>query len=361
MDRERRARPRGLQRLPEHHQPGHADLADQRRDARDVGGLHGQQRHQRHDVLLRRHGRRRLQQPVHRVKPGDRDPDGPPQQPTGLDLGASGAYVTFGDPAKLDLATFTIETWFKRTGAGVPNTTGAGGIAQFIPLVTHGGPEAEGSAVDANWLLGINDATDVLAADFEDTATGLNHPISGTTPLTNGVWYHAAATYDGTTWRLYLNGRLEATEAENATPRSDSTQHAGLGVMLNSSGSARQHRPVPGRARRDQGLERRTEPVADPIRDPPAPSDHVRPCRSMVDGRGERHHRRRRDPARRRRQRSSGAGTSWPAGAPFGVPTVDAGPNQDVTLPSNALLDGLALDDGQPSALTTTWTQISGP
>ena len=97
----------------------------------------------------------------------------------GLDLGASGAYVTFGDPAKLDLATFTIETWFKRTGAGVAGTTGTGGIPTFIPLVTHGGPQGDGSNIDANWLLGINDTGDVLAADFEDTATGLNHPISG--------------------------------------------------------------------------------------------------------------------------------------------------------------------------------------
>ena len=76
----------------------------------------------------------------------------------GLDLGATGVYVTFGDPGKLDLGTFTIETWFKRTGAGVANTTGTGGITQFIPLVTHGGPEADGSNVDANWLLGINTA-----------------------------------------------------------------------------------------------------------------------------------------------------------------------------------------------------------
>ena len=39
-----------------------------------------------------------------------------------LDLGSAGAYVTFGDPAKLDLAQFTIETWFKRTGTGVAST-----------------------------------------------------------------------------------------------------------------------------------------------------------------------------------------------------------------------------------------------
>ncbi len=37
-----------------------------------------------------------------------------------LDFGPSGAaaYVTFGTAAKLGLAQFTIETWFKRTGAG---------------------------------------------------------------------------------------------------------------------------------------------------------------------------------------------------------------------------------------------------
>ena len=81
--------------------------------------------------------------------------------------------MTFGDPAKLDLGQFTIETWFKRTGAGVAYQTsgGTGGIANAIPLVTHGASDADGSAIDANWMLVIDDATDVLAADFEDMAS----------------------------------------------------------------------------------------------------------------------------------------------------------------------------------------------
>ncbi len=59
--------------------------------------------------------------------------------------------------------------------------------------------------LDADWVLVINDTTEVIGVDFEDMRTGLNDPVSGV-PHVNDIWYHAAATYDGTTWRLYLNG-----------------------------------------------------------------------------------------------------------------------------------------------------------
>jgi hypothetical protein len=165
----------------------------------------------------------------------------PPPPPEALDFGSGTAYVTFGDPAALDLATFTIETWFKRTGAGTVSTTGSSGITNALPLVTHGAPEADGSNVDANWVLVIDDSSDVIAADFEDSASGLNHPVVGTTPIVNNTWYHAAATYDGTTWRLYLNGNLEATLAVNAAPRADTIQRAGLATMIESDGTTNGH------------------------------------------------------------------------------------------------------------------------
>jgi hypothetical protein len=158
---------------------------------------------------------------------------------SGLRLGTS-SYVTFGDPSKLDLAQFTIETWFKRTGTGVANTTGTGGI-DIVPLLTHGAPQAEGSNVDANWMLGINTAGNVIAADFEAIddpgTTGQNIPISGTTPITNNVWHHAAATFDGTTWAVYLDGNLEASSTPGVHPRSDSIQHVALGTMIESDGT----------------------------------------------------------------------------------------------------------------------------
>ena len=98
--------------------------------------------------------------------------------------------------------------------------------------------EAEGGTVDMNYFLGIRGTDNVLVADFEDTATGLNHPVAGTTAIpSDGVWRHAAATYDGTAWRLYLDGVLQAQLVVGAfTPQFNSIQHATLGTALNSTG-----------------------------------------------------------------------------------------------------------------------------
>ncbi len=156
----------------------------------------------------------------------------------GLRLGGTNAYVTFGSAPSLGASTFTIETWFRRDGAGLPTSTGAGGVARAIPLLTKGRAEADGSNVDMNYFLGIDSTSARLVADFEDMATGANHPVTGTTALTNGVWYHAAATFDGSTLRLFLNGVLEGSVSTSATPRYDSVQHAGLGTALNSAGVA---------------------------------------------------------------------------------------------------------------------------
>jgi hypothetical protein len=151
---------------------------------------------------------------------------------------ASSQRVTFGVAPGLGLSQFTLELWFMRQGTGVTTSTGTGGVTSAIPLVTKGRGEADGSNKDANWFLGIQSTDNRLAADFEDMATGLNHPVIGTTVIQNDVWYHAAATYDGTTWRLYLNGQLETTLAVNQTPRWDSIQHAGLATALTSTGVA---------------------------------------------------------------------------------------------------------------------------
>ena len=94
--------------------------------------------------------------------------------------------------------------------------------------------------VDINYFFGIHGADSTLCADFEEASSGaspsLNHPVCGTTPLSNGTWYHAAATYDGTPWFLYLNGVQEATLVVSRPANSVNTAPAALGTSIQSGG-----------------------------------------------------------------------------------------------------------------------------
>ncbi|MFC7337818.1 Ig-like domain-containing protein [Haloferula chungangensis] len=156
----------------------------------------------------------------------------PPAGSGGMYFNGVDDYVELGDPDALDLSTFTLETWFHRVGQGTP--TGTGGYS-VIPLVTKGRGESDQSNVDMNYFLGIDAETGVLVADFEDINLGTNIPIAGRTPVAMDEWQHAAVTYDGVEWRLYLNGNLEGVLAtDGLQPRFDSIQPGALGSALNS-------------------------------------------------------------------------------------------------------------------------------
>jgi hypothetical protein len=143
--------------------------------------------------------------------------------------------VSMGRAAELGLARFTVEAWVRRDGDGRAAGTGVGGLS-LVPIASKGRGESDGTNVDCNYAFGF--FGDVLGGDFEDMAEGDNHPVIGRTTVSRGEWHHVAATYDGTTWRLYLDGALDGESAARATPRADSIQHFGLGTMLNSTGVA---------------------------------------------------------------------------------------------------------------------------
>lgn len=175
---------------------------------------------------------------------------------SGIFLNGSTSYVTmgFGSAASsLNVSSFTIECRFIRTGPGVTASTGTGGITTALPLVAKGVGEGDGSNLDANYFLGIDNATGKLVADFEQQnatnngtayAAGQNFPVFGSTILQNGVFYHVAATYDTATatWKLYVNGVAETTTQTLPTfvgvvPRPDNIQGLGIGTTINSTGA----------------------------------------------------------------------------------------------------------------------------
>jgi hypothetical protein len=155
------------------------------------------------------------------------------------DTGAGGAIAFDGvdDHAKTELvpalgmSTFTIEAWVRRDGDGVTYTTGAGGL-RLVPIAGKGLGEGDGSNIDCNYGFGF--WGDVLGADFEDMATGANHPVIGKTAIARGEWHHVAATYDGTTWRLYVDGVLDGEAMAAATPRADSIHPFAIGTAIAS-------------------------------------------------------------------------------------------------------------------------------
>jgi hypothetical protein len=161
----------------------------------------------------------------------------PPAGTGGLFFDGGNDHVTFGDNPALKLSTFTLECWFKREPGGAGAGTGTGGVTAY-PLITKGRGENDNSGLNCNYFMGIEVSSGKLAADFEDLNSGLNHPAIGTSVIPIGVWQHAAATFDGTAWRLYLNSNLETTVLTGGqVPENISTQHAGLGTAMNSTGA----------------------------------------------------------------------------------------------------------------------------
>ncbi len=57
------------------------------------------------------------------------------------------------------------------------------------------------------------------------------------------VWTHAAVTFNGSVFRLYLNGVLDGTSPViTELPQDNSAHRVGLGTAFNDAGSARPER-----------------------------------------------------------------------------------------------------------------------
>jgi hypothetical protein len=119
----------------------------------------------------------------------------------GPDFDSLNDWVDFGDFYDFTgTAAFTAEAWINR---GTGRETGYRWIL---------GKDTTNAPRDG-W--NINLAANTHIVDFERWSNGTSNTIASTTAIASGTWYHLAATYDGTTMRLYVNGVQQASAASS--------------------------------------------------------------------------------------------------------------------------------------------------
>lgn len=103
--------------------------------------------------------------------------------------------VTVNDADSLDFTTgFSLEAWVNPTSAG-----------NWSSVLFKQGPQG------MNYSLYANNGTNKPVAQVYLSNAEQNAPGTGPVPL--NTWTHLAATYDGTTLRLYVNGVLAGSKA----------------------------------------------------------------------------------------------------------------------------------------------------
>jgi len=109
--------------------------------------------------------------------------------------------------ADIDVSTVTISAWFNYSGTG------------FQILLS------DYDQSDRTVAFGVN-GSDQLYTEFALSDT--SYSVSDSEAASTGVWIHGVYTWDGTTQRLYKNGRLVGTNQPGQTPPSnDSDWHIG--------------------------------------------------------------------------------------------------------------------------------------
>jgi uncharacterized GH25 family protein len=221
--------------------------------------------------------------------------------------------VQVSDDASLKPNQFTMEGWVKFDTLDTPGSFNVG--REFVVFKQNGtpsafGPDTRGAVQILKERVNTND--DRLEFIINQGANSLITARS-TTKMSIGQFYHFAATYDGSTMNLYINGILESSSQAPGLSFGSGPLvfgSSGLGGDSKLTGSIDEvhffNRVLTGSEIGSLILSDRTENCA--------------------------------------------------------IPIVNAGPDQTVTLPATASLSGTANIINDPNAaLTYTWTTVSGP
>jgi len=120
-----------------------------------------------------------------------------------LKFNQDGTRVHIEHDDVFNLETFTIECWV--------NLESANGDWQTIIAKRTTG-------VDTTYVVEIDKADDTPRIALASEGVWKAGLVNGTTVVTDGVWYHLAATYDGNELKFYVDGQLEGTQQATLKP-----------------------------------------------------------------------------------------------------------------------------------------------
>jgi Concanavalin A-like lectin/glucanases superfamily len=137
----------------------------------------------------------------------------------GVLFGGDGDFVTFGQPAALNITgtVITLACWVRIDGAG-------GGTATGLQTLI-----AKDDTSGMQWRLLLGDSRDNVLFQAQDSSISVN--TTNFTPFTLGTWHHIAVVYNGSTVTFYVDGVSRATPAATTSI----TTHAS-NVILGKAG-----------------------------------------------------------------------------------------------------------------------------
>lgn len=140
----------------------------------------------------------------------------------------SGGYIDIRPSSTLANQTFTWDAWVKPEGPGPNNDS-------FGSIILQQGIDNTHVSVSLDWR---DNPDDRFAFFFGNV---VSEAIYSKDTFPPGVFYFVAASYDGTTFRLYVNGVLEGTLTETKTvPYSSETWEIGsAGPISRAEGLSR--------------------------------------------------------------------------------------------------------------------------
>ena len=110
--------------------------------------------------------------------------------------------VTVDDDNALDLEEFTLAAW-----VNIPKVSGAW---QIIASKEHRGPTGRNYGLFGHINSGV--------VHYSFTTNSGWKSFDAKTVVTDGDWHHVAGTYDGSDFKLYLNGAVDAQVAPGTKP-----------------------------------------------------------------------------------------------------------------------------------------------